>query len=338
MAQVKTAFGDFDMVDVEKEGVETPAAEEAAAGDEGGTPTPEEEAAEDGAASDEEEGSEEGTEEEEEEESEDTLGFDTVVSEMEKEGVFHLGEDDEFEATPEGMAQMMKSNMGKYREKVEAEFKEKYGIDTGADVPEEYYSKLDPENNKDAEALIRANLESTGYTPEEINDAVTDIVSRDKLQAEAKLAQRIVTVKEKQYIKSVEEKNALSQQQRETKRVAAIDAMKSEIDDLDEVSGFALDDDRKAAFKDYLFKVGADGKTQAQRNATDNSRRIKLSFLDFMDANKEDFDIKAKTAVANKLKKKTSRFKPKAAVSGKSVGRQEAKKDEIDFDLIGSIL
>ena len=108
-----------------------------------------------------------------------------------------------------------------------------------------------------------------------------------------------------------------------------ISAVKAEIDEMEEMSGFKLTNKMKKDFKDYMFKFDKDGMTEAQKASKDPKRRLKLAFLDFVDYNKKDFEIKAKTELANEYTKKNSRFTSKQAkTKGANIRKEGDQPDE----------
>lgn len=263
-----------------------------------------------------------------------TSEFDAVTDLLEAEGSLFIDPEKTYSNDVAGLAEMMRDNAVAQRAKIEAEFK---GTPGEGDIPEKVFSDLDPEDGKQAEILYRQHLADTGYTDAEINDKVTDAVTNSTLTKEANIAKRVLSAKEDKavanaeaaYQKSVEDNNASVKE--------AVDSIKATIDSTDEISGFKLDEKEKSAFKDYLFKKGGDGKTEAQRANTEE-RRLRVAYLDFKDYNKADIIIQAKTEVSKAFKKGTSRFSdPNASVKGKSVAEKpDEKEGTINNDILNT--
>lgn len=260
--------------------------------------------------------------------------FDVVVNALEDEGVLYLDPEKSYANTMEGLAEMMRDNATGLRDKVKADFEATLVDD---DIPEEIYSTLNPADAKEAEIMVREHLRSTGYTQEEIDEKITDAVTNSTLTKEATIAKRVLVDKETKAIESAKAEKVRKTEDGAKKVTEAIAEIKQTIMDTDEISGFKLDDKTKASFTDYLFKRGADGKTESQRAGTDEERRIRLAFLDFVDYNKADFDIKAKTDASRAFKKSKSRFTDtNAAVKGKSVKETDENEGTIDHDILSN--
>ena len=188
---------------------------------------------------------------------------------------------------------------------------------------------MDPSDEYDAIDMLQKYYLETGFTEDEAADKLKQVKELGALEKEAKVAQRYLgkqeAKKEELERKRQEEEEVSRQKQIED----YISAVKAEIDEMEEMSGFKLTNKMKKDFKDYMFKFDKDGMTEAQKASKDPKRRLKLAFLDFVDYNKKDFEIKAKTELANEYTKKNSRFTSKQAkTKGANIRKEGDQPDE----------
>ena len=102
------------------------------------------------------------------------------------------------------------------------------------------------------------------------------------------------------------EQAALKQQKEEISKI------EKTIDEADEYAGFKLDEKKKKAFKDYLFKVNPrTGKTQMQENMMNADRKLTVAFLDFVNYSKADLEKEVASGLTKDRKKKLARFTDK---------------------------
>lgn len=269
--------------------------------------------------------------EEEEEEEGLSKTFNEIASYLEEEELMFLEDDKTFDATPEGFKKMLEENFNSYKDKLEEEFKNRELA-----IRNEYeksnapkISEMDPSDEYDAIDMLQKYYLEIGFTEDEAADKLKQVKELGDLEKEAKVAQRYLgkqeAEREELERKRQEEEEASKQKQIED----YISAVKSEIDEMEEMSGFKLTNKMKKDFKDYLFKFDKDGMTEAQKASKDPKRRLKLAFLDFVDYNKKDFEIKAKTELANEYTKKNSRFTSKQAkTKGANIRKEGDQPDE----------
>lgn len=323
---VESLWGDFEELE---ETQETPKEELE-------TETPKEDIEEENPKEDIEESSKvpkEETKETPKEEEEEGLSktFNEIASYLEEEELMFLEDDKTFDATPEGFKKMLEENFNSYKDKLEEEFKNRELA-----IRNEYeksnapkISEMDPSDEYDAIDMLQKYYLETGFTEDEAADKLKQVKELGDLEKEAKVAQRYLgkqeAEREELERKRQEEEEASKQKQIED----YISAVKSEIDEMEEMSGFKLTNKMKKDFKDYLFKFDKDGMTEAQKASKDPKRRLKLAFLDFVDYNKKDFEIKAKTELANEYTKKNSRFTSKQAkTKGANIRKEGDQPDE----------
>lgn len=298
--------------------------------------TPEEDIEEETSEEDIEESSEDPKEEPKEtpkEEEEDGLSktFNEISSYLEEEELMFLEDDKTFDATPEGFKKMLEENFNSYKDKLEEEFKNRELA-----IRNEYeksnapkISEMDPSDEYDAIDMLQKYYLETGFTEDEAADKLKQVKELGDLEKEAKVAQRYLGKQEAER-EELERKRQEEEEVSKQKQIEDyISSVKSEIDEMEEMSGFKLTNKMKKDFKDYLFKFDKDGMTEAQKASKDPKRRLKLAFLDFVDYNKKDFEIKAKTELANEYTKKNSRFTSKQAkTKGANIRKEGDQPDE----------
>lgn len=271
-----------------------------------------------------------------EEEDELVSTFDSVSTALEDDELLFLDPEKEYEGTSEGFAEMMKDNMAGMQKKHEDAMKERE-----AQIRKEYEKEkpsvndLDTENEKHATAMLNEYYQKTGMEPDEIKDRLAELKDMDFITKEAKVAQRFLAKEEKKEAdaKAKADADAIAEEQRKTDDYIA--GVKTSIDELEEIADFKLTKKMRSDFKDYLFKEDASGMTAARKAAKDPERRLRLAFMDFVDYNKKDFEIKAKTAVTKEFKKKTSRFtSKKSSTKGSPITPQEEEVQEFNGGLL----
>lgn len=285
-------------------------------------------AAEEARLAEEEKNKEKGAPAEEAPEEDDLVStFDNISTVLEDEDLMYIDESKQYAGTAEGFAEMMKDNLTAQEEsfkdkmaKLEADIRAEYAKQTPS------IADLDVENEDHAMAMLNEYYTDQGLEPDEVKEKIAELKDLDYLSKEAKIAKRVLVKKEAKTKEDAQkiEADKIAAKQKEVDDYVA--DMKKAIDDTEEIAGFKLTKKLTQDFKDYCFKADKDGKTQAQKAGKDPKRRIRLAFLDYIDFNKKDFEVKAKTAVAADFKKKNSRFTSKQSTSkGKTVVPKENK-------------
>lgn len=248
--------------------------------------------------------------------------FETLNGTLEDEELMFLAEDAEYEKTPEGISKMMADNMEAYKNKLEEDFGKRE-----AAIRQEYenagkpkFAEMDTENESQATDMLETYYKAMDMEPDEIKEKIQELKDLDTVSKEARIAKRYLAKQEK----AADVKAAKAAEDAEIARQKEVDDyisnVKSNIDGMDEFMGFKLNKKTKDGFKDYLFKKDKTGETPAQKASKDMDRRMRIMWLDYMEYNKKDFDIKAKTEISNEMKKKTSRFTDKnSKAKGKKV-------------------
>jgi len=196
---------------------------------------------------------------------------------------------------------------------------------------------LETGDNKET-ALLQFYV-NQGMSVEDAQEEVEDVKTAGKLDKKAEIARdSLVKIQEtNKTAKDAQEAKAKAQAQKEADD--EINAIKATIDSVESIAEFKLDDKRRAAFKEYLFKVKPrTGKTQMQENMSSEDRRLNIAFLDFVNYNKEDLKKEVATDLTKTRKKKLARFSDKGVKgsnSSKSVTTKvDSKKGKAVFPTI----
>jgi len=196
---------------------------------------------------------------------------------------------------------------------------------------------LETGDNKET-ALLQFYV-NQGMSVEDAREEVEDVKTAGKLDKKAEVARdSLVKIQEaNNTAKAAQEKKAKAQAQKEADD--EINAIKATIDSAESIADFKLDDKKRAAFKEYLFKVKPrTGKTQMQENMSSEDRRLNIAFLDFVNYNKEDLKKEVTTDLTKTRKKKLARFSDKGVKgsnSSKSVTTKvDSKKGKAVFPTI----
>lgn len=258
-----------------------------------------------------------------------TETFNSVSGLLEEEELMYLPEDKEYDGDAKGFADMMRDNMEAQKKYLEEQFSKKESEIRASyeKASKPSFSEMDPEAN--SEELLTEYYKRTGLEEDEISEKLAELKDLDYLSKEAKVAKRYLSKEEDKENKAAQKEQELREKKKAEEIESYVSGLKAEIDNAEEMAGFKMTNKIKNGFKDYIFKQDKDGLTQAQKAGKDPNRRLRLAFLDYMDFNKKDFEIKAKTEVSNELKKKTSRFTSKGA-SAKGVSVETPKESEFN--------
>ena len=257
-------------------------------------------------------------EEEEYEYSEEDV--DRAYGMLEEEGVLELGEDEEFDATPKGLADAVAATVRVKMQKeiaaIPPEVQEFYahvvnGGDLSSFTPStaNTITTLDMDDESDQEVVLRRLYAGQGMTTEDIEEEIADVKEAGKLAKKSGIAYTTLAKQEEDSIEARKVANAKSDEVAKAKAQREVDDIKSQIDGMDEIADFKLDKEKKADFKKYLFDINKrTGKTQMQENMSDNERRMRIAFLDFVDYSKADIEKSITTKLTRKRRKTLSKY------------------------------
>ena len=242
---------------------------------------------------------------------------------LEEQGVLDLAEDDEFESTPKGLGDAIHTTVEKkVHEKINSLPEEVkalyYHMQGGKDVSEFSFqgstdwSTLDLKSEANQEKAAREHLKTQGLEPDEIDSEIEDYKELNKLDRKADLAIRVLSKADANRTTQAKDKKDKDHKSAEKARTAEIDTIKSSIDAMDDYAGFKLDEEKKTGFKEYLFKLDKrTGKSKMQENMSDEDRRLRIAFLDYMDYTKQDLEKEVASKLTKDRKKKLTRFSNK---------------------------
>lgn len=239
---------------------------------------------------------------------------------LEEEGVLELEEEDEFDATPKGLADAIAATV---RNKFQKEIagippvvQEFYahvvqGKEASSFTPstESSLEKLDMDEESNQEAVLRRLYTAQGMETDDINEEISDVKEAGKLAKKSGVAYKTLLSQEDAAATARAEQVKVNDAANKEKAQKDVDDIKSTIDDLDEIAEFKLDDKKKKEFKSYLFDINPrTGKTQMQENMVDEDRRMKIAFLDFIDFSKTDIEKQVTTKLTKNRRKRLSKY------------------------------
>jgi len=239
------------------------------------------------------------------------------------EGVLELDEADEFEQSVSGIGDAVAATV---RNKLKAEIaaippvvQDFYAFVMEGKDPKSWqvptqmkWADADLTDVEVQKASLKALYLDQGMTEEDADEEIQDAIAADKLEKKAAIAVTALVKKDEE----LEAKKAKAEEaQRELekkKQLKEIADIEKSIDDADEYAGFKLDEKKKQAFKDYLFKVNPrTGKTQLQENMANPDRKMTVAFLDFVNYTKADLEKEVADGLTRDRKKKLARFTDK---------------------------
>ena len=245
---------------------------------------------------------------------------------LDSQGVLDLDDDEEVEATPEGIAGAIASTIrkGVAKELSSApesvkrlyEHLSKGGSEEDFEfisAPEEW-AEMNEDDEDNQKLAFTQMLINQGMSVEEAEEEVEEAVLNKKLEKKSALAFKAL-------IKAEEEtKDQRAEALKNADKLAAkkaeedIEKLKTKIKTIDNIAGFKMTPDRQSKFEDYLFKVDKKtGKTQLQLNMSDEDRKLKIAFMDFVEFNQDDITKEVETDLTKTRRRKLTRFKNKTA-------------------------
>lgn len=244
---------------------------------------------------------------------------------LEEEGVLEISEDDEFEMSPRGLADAVAATV---RNKMAAQ------IEAIPSTVQDYYAHImegkSPESFKPAAPInwleynsstdeakkvaLREFYRRQGMAEDDIDEEIEDAEVSGKLEKKANIALSSLEAQQAEEEEAAAAAKAKQKADAERAREADIAELKGIIDKSTEIAGFELNEEKKKAFKDYLFKVNPrTGKTQMQENMADEDRRMTIAFLDFVNYSKADLTKEISSTLTKDRKKKLAKFTDKNA-------------------------
>lgn len=266
-----------------------------------------------------------------------------------EEGVLQEDEDDDFDITPAGLADKVGSTVRQMFQKE---------LDSIPPVVNDFYAHVidgkDPSSFKPTVAVKWAEFATETedaqkqaleifYKGQKMSDAdiaeeIEELAASGKLAKKADIAVTALAAQQVEHDKVTTARETKAKADAAKVREDEIKGIQDRIDSMDEMAGFSLDDKKKKAFKDYLFKANPrTGKTLMQENMASEERRMRIAFLDFMDYNKEDLEKSIKTDLTKTRRKRLTKYTDKNVKnrSGASVTtKTDGKKGKVKFPSI----
>lgn len=260
----------------------------------------------------------------EDSEEDDDFSFAPTIEILKDAGALDYDENKEYEDSDEGFAEVVKDTVEKrVKQQIEGLGEEAVKafdhIKKGgklADLIEMEASKIDFSkiNLEDADVqqeLITDHLAATGLTPEEIEEQLETLrdLGEEKLKKQAAIAQRYLS---KEQDKREAEFHAKTEQARVAREKAdreAVTKLEDSIFKSTEIAGFELTKEERQQFRDYVLKRDKTGKTQYERDMSEEKSELELAFLKFKKIDASYVDSKIETKKTLGLKKALSKHK-----------------------------
>jgi len=278
--------------------------------------------------------------------------LDSTFELLDSQGILDLDDEEEVDATPEGIAAAVATSIRRGIDKGLSEAPESvkrlytHLQGGGSEEDFEFIKAVEPwsEMNEDDEDNQRLALTefylSQEMTLEEAEEEVEDVIASGKLERKSATAFKSLIAKEAATKVARQEATAATSKANNKKADDEIAALKTKIKGIDSIAGFKMTDVRKKEFEDYLFKVdGKTGKTQLQRNMSDEDRKLKIAFLDYVEFNQADITKEVENTLTQTRKRKLTRYSSKTAANSNSsitVKKDVVNKGKIVFPSIFS--
>lgn len=260
-----------------------------------------------------------------------------IAEDLEVNDLLFVG-DTQYEQSVKGLKDMLKDNFVALKEKLE---KESNAILASrlADiekVSQPKFADMSVDDEDSAKLMLTKWYEATGLDEEEIDEKITEWQELGLLSKEAKSAQKFLIRLEKEVEAQQEQERVQAEQEEVKQNEQYVANLKKAILDTEDVLGIKPTAKQKKEFTDYLFKFDKDGKTQAIRDGEDESKRLKLAWMQFLDYKASDLKIEATTKAANELEKRSKRFTTPESVAKGTTRREmeettEFKKGSLDW-------
>lgn len=236
--------------------------------------------------------------------------FEDISDELEANDMLFLPEDATYEPTVQGLKELLKDNFTAMKAKLEEETNQILSarlaeIEGSSRVR---FSDMSTDDVESAELMLTKWYEATGLDEDEIEEKITEWKELGLLSKEAKAAQKFLIRQEKEQEQQLKEIKLQEERQAAYETEQYITNLKQAILNTDEVLGIKPTPKQKKEFIDYLFKTDRSGKTQAMLDSEDESKRLKLTWMQFLDVNAKTLETTARTKVVNDIEKKHRRF------------------------------
>jgi hypothetical protein len=259
-------------------------------------------------------------------------------------------EGDDFDVTPSGLADAtaaaVRKNVAEELAAIPESVQQYYAHVMSGNDPQEFklnapinWDDVNLDDDASKETTLKQFYLNQGMSEEDALEEIEDVKTTGKLDKKAEVAREALVKSQTAAKAAKEEKDTKARAIADKKANEEIVELKATIDSAKSIAGFDLDDKRRAAFKDYLFKVRPrTGKTQMQENMANEDRRMNIAFLDFVNYNKEDLTKEITSDLTKTRRKKLSRFSDKGVTSSNSsksiTTKSDSKKGKLVFPTI----
>jgi hypothetical protein len=171
-------------------------------------------------------------------------------------------------------------------------------------------SDIDISDDNNQKLVVSKFLELTGYSQEEIQEALSDYEYSGILEKEAKRAQtKLIKAEEEQKKHLVIEQKKQQEQQAQAYQ-EYLEGLKTDIEKREDLKGFKLSPSLKNKLYDHITKpITKDGKTQLQLNHEKNpDSQLIYAYLDLIGWDISKLEKQVQTKVTSNLKANLGRF------------------------------
>jgi hypothetical protein len=289
---------------------------------------------------------EEDEEFDEEFDEEDEPSFSPFIETLEESGLLYLDPDKDYDDSYEGFQEIINDTINaKFSEQLESlspTARRLLEVEmNGGDINEAFemfnsfdYSQVNVEDPDIQTELVREYYQAINprWSDEKITQKIEMLSSTDDLLDEAKDAQEFFVEKTEQEQQAYLERTQMAREEAEQAYYAEMEEYENLIDSNDAFFGLPFSSKKeKEDFKRYVFEVGDDGLTQAQRDDEDKVVRLSKEFHKFKKFNYSDVEKRAKTKAVVDMKKQLSHFGRKAP--GTTRSQSKRKDDGSSFSL-----
>lgn len=276
---------------------------------------------------------------EEETEDGEKFSYKAFLSHLNDEGVISFEDKEDLPDTPEVVYESVKKTItdgiNSYKESIPEEGQKFLDyLEKGGD-PKRYIDTLqapidlqaiDLDLESDQEKVLREYLKTQDYTPEEIDETITDYKDNLLLDKQSKVAaKKLEKTFEKRNEILLQEQEQVAEQQREQYN-NYINTINNGIDTSDSLAGLEVTKAEKDSFKKYLLVRGKDGLTDYEREYQQDpvKTQLELAYLKFK---KYDFGSAKKAGESAAVKQLNWKLKNNESTIKGGKSSQEVKQE-----------
>tara|TARA_R110002012_G_scaffold261340_2_gene443229 strand:+ start:10795 stop:11961 length:1167 start_codon:yes stop_codon:yes gene_type:complete len=278
-----------------------------------------------------------------------------VAKFLKEEGIVDY-EDESFEDSEEGLANVIqneiKKGISKYKEDLDPTAQQFIEfVENGGD-PSQFtkaysevdFNKIDPSKLKGQsemqKQLVAELLRQQGYSREEITEEVQDLVDGGVLERKASRSlSKLQVLQNKKRAELLKSQEASAEKKKE-EQATFLTSLKDDIENREEIAGFSLNKKSKKAFYDYITKADRKtGKTQLVLDSeADKDSQLKMAWLYFNNFDFSKVEKKIKTKAVSNLRSNLERASNVSTRKLKSKSRTKVSGDDLDFSLFSKAI